>query len=149
MTHAAFETPLGAGSPLLRGTISAAVHEHGGVSPTTIIRTDTPASVHIKWRLEGPLASMICGKWHVHVNLESIGPGREYSLFDRDCQLDLNPGGDGNYECHFDIPPGTVRAAHQGTPYKMVVTLTYRDPTGRPGPMAAYYEGPILQFFNP
>lgn len=145
----AFETPLGLGHPLLQGNISAAVHEHGGASPTTIIRTDTSWAVNIRWQLQGLLATMITGHWHVHVRLESIGPGPDLSLFEPDGHVALDPGGDGNYFIHFDVAAGRVPAAHDGSPYKLVVTLTYRNPVGHPGPMAAYFEGPILQFYNP
>lgn len=144
----AFETPLG-NNPLLQGTIDCSVHEHGGTTPTTIIRTDTSWAVNVRWMLEGILASMIAGRWHVHVLLESIGPGPEYSLYDSDADLALDPGGDGNYFVHFDVPANRVEAGHEGSAYKMVVTLTYRNPAGQPGPIAAYFEGPVLQFYNP
>lgn len=146
MAHTNFETPVSA--PALYGTLDAAIHEHGGVQPTRIIQTDTPWSVHINWSLKGDMAPMICGKWHVHVRLESMGPGGETSLFDPDCQLDLNPGGNGDYSCHFDVPANRVKAAHDGTPYRVLVTLTYRNAVGKPGPMAAYYDAGIVQFYN-
>ena len=145
----AFETPLGVGSPLLTGTIDASVHEHGGASPTTIIRTDNSWAVNINWTFKGILSTMITGRWHVHVLLESIGEGPEYSLFDADADQELKPGGTGDYFCHFDVPAGRVAAGHEGSAYKMVVTLTYRNPMGQPRPVAAYYAGPVLQFYNP
>ena len=139
----AFETPV----LNLAGTINAAVHEHGGVAPTRIIRTDTSWAVNIDWTVTGSAVPMIAGTWHLHIRLESMGPGGEYSFFDPDCNLPLNGGN--NYSCHFDVPAGAVAAAHDGTPYRLVVTLTYRTPAGLPGPIAAYYDAGIFQFYNP
>lgn len=143
-----FETP----NINLVGNISATVHEHGGVAPTTVIRTDTDWAVNIEWELLGLNWQMIGGTWHVHVNLESMGPGPELSLFDAVNPAACNdslPSVDGRYFCHFDVPAGVATADHQGTPYKLVVTITYFNLLGNPGPMAAYFEGPILQFYNP
>ena len=142
-----FETP----NIDLVGNITASVHEHGGVAPTTIIRTDTSWAVNINWSLLGTNWQMIGGTWHVHVNLESMGPGPELSLVDFADPACMNaplPSVDGQYFCHFDVPAGVATAAHQGTAYKLVVLLTYRNLLGQPGPIAAYYEGPILQFYN-
>lgn len=141
--HSDFETP----ELSLAGRINAAVHEHGGVAPTRIIRTDTDWAVHINWELSGSAVPMLCGTWHVHVRLESMGPGGEHSLFDPDCNLPLDGGTD--YKCHFDVPAGRIKAAHDGTPYRLLVTLTYRTPKGKPGPIAAYYDAGIYQFYNP
>jgi len=44
------------------------------------------------------------------------------------------------------VPPSpNVQAAT----YKLVTTVNYLTPANQPGFMAAYQEGPILQFFNP
>jgi hypothetical protein len=144
-----FETP----SIDLVGTISASVHEHGGVAPAQIIQAGTPWAVSINWSLTGTNFHMVAGTWHLHVNLESIGPGPELSLFDlldTNCQGQPLPNGTGNYSCHFDVPGSTISEAmvpHQGLAMKLVVLLTYVDPLGHRGPMAAFYEGPILQFY--
>jgi hypothetical protein len=145
MTHTAFETP----NLDLKGKINATVHEHGGVAPTRIIRTDNSWALNIDWEITGSAVPLICGTWHVHVRMESMGPGGELSLFDPDCNLPLDPGGDGKYRCHFDVPAGKVQAAHEGTPYRIVVVLTYRNPVKRPGPLHAVYDAGIFSFFNP
>lgn len=145
-----FETP----NIKLVGYISAKVHEHGGVEPTTIIKAGTPWSVHIKWEMKGTGWHMIAGKWHVHVNLESIGPGPEYSLYDFGdpaCMVQPLPSATGEYSCHFDVPGSLLNTAvvpHQGLAMKLVVLLTYEDPLGHRGPIAAYWDGPILQFYE-
>ena len=141
--HTDFETP----DLDLKGKISAVVHEHGGVAPTRIIRTDTDWAVHIDWEVTGSAVPMIAGTWHLHVRMESMGTGDEYSFFDNKCNLSLNGGN--NYSCHFDVAAGEVEAEHDGTPYRLVVTLTYRTPAGTPGPIAAYYDAGIFQFYNP
>jgi hypothetical protein len=138
----------------LTGNISATVHEHGGVLPTTIIEIGTPWAINVSWSMTGTNFHMVAGTWHVHANLESIGPGRELSLVDfadPACSSLALPSADGNYFCHFDVPGNFLTPAdvpHQSLPMKLVVVLTYRDVLGHLGPIAGYYEGPILQFYN-
>lgn len=145
-----FETP----TINLVGNISANVHEHGGVAPSTIIKAGDPWAITVNWEMKGANWHMIAGKWHVHVNLESIGPGPELSLVDfadPKCQNQPLPSPTGTYNCHFDIP-GTVLnenvVPHQGLAMKVVVLLTYVDQLGHRGPIAAYWEGPILQIYD-
>ena len=146
----AFETPI----ITLTGDISAEIHDAFGVDPATIIRASSPWSVHINWEMTGLNWQMVAGTWHVHVNLESMGPGPEISLFDfadPNCQNQALPSATGRYSCHFDVP-GTVfndvEVPHQGLAMKLVVLLTYVNPLGARGPIAAYWEGPILQFYE-
>ena len=40
------------------------------------------AAINVNWSLKGANAHMVAGTWHVHANLESIGPGPELSLVD-------------------------------------------------------------------
>jgi len=53
------------------------------------------------------------------------------------------------YKCRLEIPRGCVTGEHCSIPYKLVTTLTYLEPCGTPGPIAAYVEGQILQFYEP
>jgi hypothetical protein len=147
-----FETPLGPGNPHLAGQINSVVVVEKGdkaVEPTQIIRIDTDWSVHVEWELTGHLAKLICGHWCVNVLLESMGPGPELKLPNYSHEVPLDPCGDGRYELWCDIRRGTVPAEACGTPYKMVVTITYFNECGKPGPIAGFYEGPILQFYDP
>jgi hypothetical protein len=148
----AFEVPLV--NP--NGDISATVTEIGGVNPTTIIQFNDPWQVTVNWHMLGDNWELLGGTWHVHVNLESIGPGPELSLFDPsvDCFNQSFPSLTGHYTCVFDVPANSVNppaglAPHQSLPMKMVVVITAEDLLGNPAPIAAYYEGPILQFYNP
>ena len=145
-----FETP----KIELLGQISAKVRDDAGVAPALIIKAGSPWSVDIEWEMTGTNWQMIAGNWHVHVNLESIGPGPELSLFefaDPDCQNQPLPSADGKYSCHFDVPGKVISknvVPHQGLAMKLVVLLTYVNPLGQRGPIAAYWEGPVLQFYE-
>ena len=145
-----FETPFIVGGAFA-GRIEASVHDQNGVAPATIIRTNEAWSIHVNWRTTGIATGMIAGTWHLHAYLESLGPGPDLDLLDfGDLNIPLRPGSSPiDYSAHLDVPAGTATASHSGTLYKLVVTLTYIEPTGQPGPMAAYVEGPVLQFYNP
>jgi hypothetical protein len=146
-----FETPFP--PALFAGTITAVPHEHGGVSPASIIRTDESWAVNVRWTTTGLATGMIAGNWHLHVYLESIGPGPDRDLTDAIAPghiIPLTPGVSPiNYFVHFDVLAGTITAPPAGILYKLAVTLTYFDASGAPGPMAAFEEGPLLQFYNP
>ena len=146
-----FETPFL--EPVFSGTITSVQHEHGGADPQSIIRTDQSWAVNINWTTTGLATGMITGAWHLHVYLESIGPGADLDLVDTDAGqhiIPLTPGVSPiNYFVHFDVPAGRVPAPPAGSLYKLAVTLTYFDATGAPGPMAAFQEGPLLQFYIP
>jgi len=146
-----FETPFP--PALFAGTITAVPHEHGGVAPASIIRTDQSWAVNVRWTTTGLATSMISGDWHLHVYLESIGPGPDLDLIDAvnpGHVVPLTPGPSPvSYFVHFDIQAGAVTAPPAGILYKLAVTLTYFDAAGAPGPMAAFEEGPLLQFYNP
>jgi hypothetical protein len=133
---------------LLTGDISAHVHEVGSVDPVTILEADKDFIVHILWSLSGPLAPFVAGTWYVNVFFESIGPGPELKLPVPTISIPLRPDvGINNYEARVDIPANTFRGADATIPYKMVSTVTYRAPNGRPGPMAGFVESPVLQLY--
>lgn len=156
-----FETPL---PGFLNGKINyAIVHEHKPPGepwpphPSTIIQAGDPWAISVSWEMKGPhpaLWHMVSGHWHVQANLESIGPGPELALSDfadPNCQNQPLPNSTGVYYCHFDVP-GTVLddsvVPDGGLAMKLVMLITYVDPLGHQGPIAAYEEGPILQFYR-
>lgn len=155
-----FETPY---PGVLDGQITnVIVHEHGIVDPTpdvtpaTIIQNGDPWAVSIWWRMNGPdplLWHLVSGHWRVSLRLESIGEGPELNLndfADSNCQDQFLPSSSGTYFCHFDVPGDLMTDAQvtdEGLAMKLVVLITYRDPLGHQGPIAAYEEGPILQFY--
>ena len=146
-----FETPFP--PAIFAGTIDAVQHEHAGVTPPSIIRTDQSWAVNVSWTTTGLATGMICGEWHLHAYLESIGPGPDLDLIDAISPghvIPLTPGlSPVSYFVHLDVLAGAVTAPPAGSLYKLAVTLTYFDASGAPGPMAAFEEGPILQFYNP
>lgn len=146
-----FETPFP--KFLFAGTITAVQQENGGALPETIIRTNQSWAVDVSWTTTGFVTGMIAGEWHLHLYLESIGPGADLDLTDAIAPghiIPLTPGPSPvNYAVRVDVPAGRVTAPPAGSLYKLAVTLTYFDATGAPGPMAAFEEGPILQFYNP
>lgn len=134
--------------------VNVTIQEVGGVAPSTIIEAGRDWTVNIQWSLAGTGFEMIGGMWHVHVNLESFGPGPELSLADfippetSDVPL---PSADGQYALNFTVPGRVLdsrKVPHQGLAMKMVVLLTYRNLLGHIDDMAGYYEGPMLQFYR-
>lgn len=148
-----FETPeeLRGLFDVVKVTPGAVVHEVGGAKPTTIIRTNQDWFVSVEWDTVGMLTGLIGGTWHLHIYLESMGPGQDYELFDKSASpaehdIPLKPGpAPIHYHLHPDIAPSSVEPGA----YKLVVTATYTDLANDPFPMAGYWEGPIVQFIKP
>ena len=151
-----FETPFSVSPGLFDASITSFQHEIAGAPPSTIIRTDQTWHIHVSWQTTGLATGMIGGTWHVHAYLESVGPGPDISVVDpADHFIPLTPGvSPVNYNIVLDVPPNVIGLApgnNMNTTglYKLVVALTYVDLTSAPGPMAAFEEGPTLQFYNP
>lgn len=141
-----FETPFS--KDVFAGDITATVHEHGGVAPQTIIRTDQSWAVNVAWKNTGLATGMIAGKYDLHLLLERMGPGIDLDLTDpNDHEIPMRPGPEPvNYSCHVDIKAGIVPTGI----YKLVVVLRYFEPGGTPGPMSAYVEtNALLEFYTP
>ena len=147
MLHGNFEVSLP--EPYLGGEIYAEVYEVGGARPTTIIRTDQEWGVKLHWDLKGSLAPFICGRWCVHLFLESMGPGPELKLDANPDYIPLDPCGNGEYDFDFRVRRGVVTGRHCSNPYKLVATITYLTACDKPGPIAGFVEGPMLQFYEP
>lgn len=133
--------------PFLKGDIQAEVYEVGGASPVSIIRSDQDWGVKVRWQLEGSLLPFICGKWCIHLRLESLGTGRELTL-EAPKLIRLDPCGKGDYYLDFRVKRGIIKPEHCSTPYKPIVTITYYTECYAPGPFAGYVELPILQFYD-
>ncbi len=147
-TRGQFETSGPLASPYLSADIGAYITEVGGVDPTSIIRVDEDWKVHVNWILKGHLTEFVCGQFCISVYLESMGPGPELKVSELHIDLDPEPG-DNEYAVWLTVPAGTISADDCSTPYKLVTTVTYLTPKSRPGPMAGFVEGPILQFYQP
>jgi hypothetical protein len=154
--------------PYLHGSIGAKVCELGE-APSRILDIHDPWYVQVDWTLTGPLSRFICGSWAVDVYMESIGRGPEFELPDDAVEnIPLRPGSDGNYSARIDVPADfikthleTYREEHKEDKkllerperetdivYKMVCTVTYKDPSGKPGPIAGFVEMPMMQFYE-
>jgi len=114
----------------------------------TVIRADKPWFIHLAWQVEGLGVDVMAGEWHINAYLESMGPGPEFKLWGTPHIIPLKLG-QTNYVGHFHIPANAVPVdAMESTPYKLVVTVVYRKPNNVPGPMAGFYELPVMQFYT-
>ena len=133
------------GPDLLKGKIThASIHEVTSPTvPNNIIRIDQDWFVHLEWQLTGSLLRMIDGTWLIQTFLESVGPGPEVEL--NKPGMTLNLDGSTDYKFEFHVKAGEVEVGS----YKMVTTIKYRAPDGLPGPMAGFYEVPLIEFYDP
>lgn len=145
-TTGQFEVEAGLPASFLTGTIQADAFEPGEL-PTRIFDINDLVEVKVDWTLTGSLARMICGTWQVDLYLESIGKGEEFEI--EGCTVDLSSSNNGQYTCTIPIRAGTIQPAAGETDiaYKMVVSVTYKDRGGRPGPIAGFVELPMVQFY--
>lgn len=140
-----FQTPFETPNDFLHGSIEAEVYEETDpIKPTTVISTEQDWGIKVNWSFEGMLVPLIGGKWNLQGHLETMGPGGDLNLPDLPEVIDLDASKN-NYEKKIEISAGTVPKG----PYKLVITLLYKDLTGGPGPVAGYVEGPMLQFYEP
>jgi hypothetical protein len=142
-----FEVEWGVPKSVLTGTIGAEASEPGEPA-TRIFDINDLVEVACEWTLTGSMARCVCGTWQCDLYLESIGQGKEFEI--EGCSLELEPAGTGTYNCVIPIPPGTIQPVFEETDimYKLVVSVTYKDPGGRPGPIAGFVELPMVQWYK-
>ncbi|HEV2579567.1 MAG TPA: hypothetical protein VGT44_01845 [Ktedonobacteraceae bacterium] len=114
--------------PLLSGYLSANIHDE--VEPysryVSIIDANEYWYVTARWALNGTVRKMICGNWCVRLFMESLGEDKlDLELSNDEGLIPLDPCGNGQYEAHFTVKPGTVRTEHCGTPFQPVLSVTY------------------------
>lgn len=135
--------------PPLQGRMEATVLEgRENKRSNHVIRADQDWKVRVHWELSGALVPCICGYWCLSLFMESIGPGAELKLPEREIEIPLDPCGNGEYWYDIEIPAHTIKDEHCSIPYKPVVALTYLDNCKHPGPMAGFCELPVLQFYR-
>ena len=127
-------------SGYFHGDIQTQVSDPHGIAPTTIISMQDDWHLKVDWQVNGSLVPSICGKWHVRAYLESMGPGPEILVANRDIEFT----GNSDYSETFFIGPNVPNV--EGA-YKLVTVITSTNKLGLPSPFAAYDEGPILQFY--
>lgn len=113
-----------------------------GTTPTTIIRTNQEWYIKMSWKTFGALNCLMCGNWQLEVYLEQMGKG-EYDLPNsaRSVPFVSSPH-QYHHEIHFPankVPEGV---------YRIVVTIKMQGPTGIPGPVVGFAEGPLVQFYS-
>jgi hypothetical protein len=133
-------------APALSGTVNASVLSLGP-NPTTILNVNTPWSIQLHWSITGYLVSAIGGDWRLQAFLESMGGGFEGSVVgpvSHPVVLGAIVNNTRNYAQTLPVPPNPAITAGA---YKLVITITHLN-AGVPTQLAAYVEGPILQFIS-
>lgn len=127
------------------------VIEDAGNSPSLIIRRDSTWRVSLQFHINGPLALGLGGQWEVKSFLESIGTGFEGQVgATQVVPLAAGvfvPADRMNYSVVVPIGSAQALGIAPGA-YKLVSTITYRQPGGQPGPLAGYCEEHLVQFFD-
>lgn len=118
-----------------------------GEPPTRIFDIHDDVEVTVDWSLPMPYARMFCGTFDCDLFLESQGKGREFRIEGPNQSLDPTTNA---YHAVIKIPRDTIQPVQGETniPYKLTVTVTYKDATGRPGPIAGFVELPMVQFYK-
>jgi hypothetical protein len=138
---------------------NASVFEASPVLVSNVIATTQKWGVILEWAMTGIEARRGRGHWKAHVLLESMGPGNEYMLPSAGPVVVLNSQGvwtaatgtrtfdniAGKLPIEIDpavdpIAPGT---------YRLTTTLQYYDEADVPYPVSGFFEGPMLEFYNP
>lgn len=121
--------------------LHAAIYEDG--KPTNrLINVNKPWEVRVYFGITGPLQEMICGKWCVSANFESIGPGEEFRLKHPDFYFDCHQ----QYWC-LRIP-GKVDPTACGDPYRVTVTVRAISKCDTPLGIIGFATLPEVLFFE-
>lgn len=135
-----FQTP----NPLtINGHVHATIVHDPGLPPSTIVKANTPFTVHIDWGIDGSAVPLIAGNFHVSAYFERFGGGPEPEF--GPVNVPVISGGPGpvkHYTTHVAVPAGLPAGA-----YELVVLITYTDTAGVPGPMAGYSDPIVIQVF--
>lgn len=144
--------------PDLTGTIVAGLfHGHmnsvvttdpHGRTPTSVISMQDDWHLVVEWEMHGILiqGGLLSGKWLVQAVLESMGPGDDLIVAER--EVDIATGGVATalgrkYTETFFIGPNVPNKP--GT-YWLGTVITSKGTNGVPGPFAGYFESPTLMF---
>jgi hypothetical protein len=126
---------------------------------TNVIQTTQSWGVQLEWVMTGLEARRGHGHWNMRVFLESMGEGPEYDLPGAGPITILNSEGTWDAaagertfanvpgKLPLDIDPAVDPVA-PGT-YRLTATILYYDDADVPLPVAGFFEGPILEFYDP
>ena len=141
--------------PALSGEFDAKIIDSSG-APTNVIPREIPWSVEAKWYLQGALAPILTGDWHLRVSLESMGDGPESTsaAVVRDYQTTGTltgtfPNQKMSFTASVNFPAGTPPVGTQESrAYRATALLTFRYDNGAPGPFAAVLDLGVIQFYD-
>jgi hypothetical protein len=131
-------------APALSGNVTPPVITSAGPDPTVILSVNTAWNIQVSWSVTGFLAATLGGEWRLQAFLESMGIGFEGSVAGPvTVPLAMAPpAATRNYAQNLAVPGNP--AIGQGA-YKLVLTILHVN-GGVPTQMAAFVEGPLLQF---
>ncbi|MFQ5604162.1 MAG: hypothetical protein ACE5HS_12925 [bacterium] len=116
------------------------------------IQLDQPWTVDFKWTDEGDFCPLISGNYTPRIYLEQMGKGEfDDSLLPAPSKVKFEIGGSAftgknhDYSHTVSIPANTV--TDPGV-YRLVATLTFAGPTGKPAPIAAFADFGLVQFYK-
>jgi len=115
-------------------------------NPNRVLQTNLDWFIRVDWNISGLIAGGLGGEWEVRAFAESIGPGFEGQVGPTVIvPLSAAPATNSrSYTTTIRVPAGTPPAGA----YKLTVLVNYRN-GGLPQQMAAFAEGPVVQFYNP
>lgn len=122
-------------------------------TPNRVLELDKDWQVEIKWLLRSDLpdshpVDLLDGTWNVKIGVESLGPGNEKNVEDRDIPLssfETSSASERTWKYTFNINSNEI--TEEGV-YQLVTLITYRDPVGGRRAMAGFAEGPMLTFYQ-
>jgi hypothetical protein len=122
-------------------------------TPNRVLELDRDWQVEISWLLRSDLpdshpVDLIDGTWNVKIGIESMGPGDEKNLDDKDIPLSTfvtSSPAERTWKHTFTISAGDITS--EGV-YQLVTLITYKDPAGGRRAMAGFAEGPMLTFYQ-
>ncbi len=119
--------------------------------PTRIIQTTQAWAIQVSWDIKGFASPGLGGDWHVKAYLEARDGGSDPGQVGLTQNVALSaapppapPNTQRNYSATVHVAAGAVRAGL----FTLTVAVTYSN-SGVTLPMAAFSDGPILQFIVP
>ena len=115
-------------------------------TPTNIIETDDAFAIRVNWTITGLAAPFLGGQWHVNAYLDDADGVAPSSGLLGGAVVPVGPSNGQqtrNYATTIKVAAGKVKAGL----YDLTVAITY-DNFGPPLSIAAFSEGPILQFYD-
>jgi hypothetical protein len=112
-------------------------------TPIMILKLADAWSVKVDFTIAGEIPlGWIGGKWHVQAFLERMGPGADL-IVNAAPQTQVISG----LPVTFLITPDGGLPVEEGM-YRLAVSILFRDAGGNPKPVAAFQDGPTLQFYT-